>query len=74
MDKPVGVIGNWGRIEWADNVFPQLGDKMYAAPQKKEWVGLPNDEVLERANKFRDPEMYLRGVLWAEAKLKEKNT
>ena len=41
---------------------------------KKEWVGLPNDEVLERANKFRDPETYLRGVLWAEAKLKDKNT
>ena len=47
---------------------------LYTAPPKKEWVGLPNDEVLERANKFRDPETYLRGVLWAEAKLKEKNT
>jgi hypothetical protein len=44
------------------------------AQPEKEWQGLPNDEVLERANKFRDPEMYLRGVLWAEAKLKEKNT
>ena len=42
--------------------------------KKREWVGLPNDEVLERANKFRDPETYLRGVLWAEAKLKEKNS
>jgi hypothetical protein len=41
--------------------------------QKKEWQGLPNDEVIERANEFRDPETYLRGVLWAEAKLKEKN-
>jgi hypothetical protein len=44
------------------------------AESARSWVGLPNDEVLERANKFRDPETYLRGVLWAEAKLKEKNT
>ena len=28
---PIGYIGNWGRVEWADNVYPQLGDKMYAA-------------------------------------------
>jgi len=28
---PVATIGNWGRVEWADNIYPQLGDKMYAA-------------------------------------------
>ncbi len=28
---PVATIGNWGRVEWADNVYPQLGDRMYAA-------------------------------------------
>ena len=28
---PVATIGNWGRVEWADNVYPQLGDKMYAS-------------------------------------------
>ena len=28
---PVATIGNWGRVEWADNVYPQLDDKMYAA-------------------------------------------
>ena len=28
---PVAIIGNWGRVEWIDNVYPQLGDKMYAA-------------------------------------------
>ena len=41
--------------------------------KKKEWVGLTDEEAVERANKFRDPETYLRGVLWAEAKIKEKN-
>ena len=28
---PVATICNWGRVRWADNVYPQLGDKMYAA-------------------------------------------
>jgi len=29
--SPVATIGNWGRVEWSDNVYPQLGDKMYAS-------------------------------------------
>ena len=28
---PVAIIGNWGRVECMDNVYPQLGDTMYAA-------------------------------------------
>ncbi len=28
--NPVGYIGNWGRVQWADNVYPQLGDDLYA--------------------------------------------
>jgi len=28
---PIATIGNWGRVEWKDNVYPQLGDKLYAA-------------------------------------------
>ena len=28
--RPVATIGNWGRVEWSDNVYPQLDDKMYA--------------------------------------------
>lgn len=28
---PVATIGSWGRVEWSDNVYPQLGDKLYAA-------------------------------------------
>ena len=27
---PVATIGNWGRVEWSDNVYPQLGDRMHA--------------------------------------------
>jgi hypothetical protein len=69
----VATIGNWGRVEWADGVFPSLGDKMYSAPHT--WVGLTLDERIELA----------QDVDWAigayceyaekiEAKLKEKNT
>ncbi len=28
---PIATIGNWGRVEWANNVYPQLGDQLYAA-------------------------------------------
>jgi hypothetical protein len=35
---PVGYIGNWGRVEWADNVYPQLGDQMYAAVDLQEFA------------------------------------
>ncbi len=28
---PIAKIGNWGRVEWADNVYPQIGDRLYAA-------------------------------------------
>lgn len=44
QQEPVAVIGNWGRVEWAEGVFPQLGDKMYAAPPNREWVGLTDEE------------------------------
>jgi len=27
---PVATISNWGKVEWLDNVYPQLGDVMYA--------------------------------------------
>ena len=39
-----------------------------------EWVGLTDEEVVERADAEYDPTNFTRGVVWAEAKLKEKNT
>jgi len=63
----VATIGNWGRVEWADGVFPSLGDKMYSAPRT--WVGLTEDEAF--ACQGRD---YFETYKAIEAKLKEKNT
>jgi hypothetical protein len=37
---PVATIGNWGRVEWADNVYPQRGDKMYAAVDLEKFAEL----------------------------------
>ena len=31
----VATIGNWGRVEWVDGVFPSVGDKMYSAPPQE---------------------------------------
>ena len=43
----VAVIGNWGRVEWADGVYPQIGDRMYSAPPSKPWVSLTDDEIIK---------------------------
>ena len=40
----VAVIGNWGRVEWRDGVYPQLGDRMYSAPFHRK--PLTDEEIL----------------------------
>jgi len=48
---PVATVGDWGRVEWADNVYPQRGDKMYAAVDLAKFAELI---VRECANVCRD--------------------
>ena len=69
----VATIGNWGRVEWVDGVFPSLGDKMYSAPRT--WVGLTEDEValiVADCSLVTPSDFYFAQTI--EAKLKEKNT
>lgn len=47
--------------------FAQIAISQYVASQRKEWQGLTDEEVGLVSDEF------LEGVLWAEAKLKEKN-
>jgi hypothetical protein len=47
---PVATIGNWGRVEWADNVYPQLGDQMYAAVDLQEFAELIIRGCASKAN------------------------
>ena len=48
--SPVATIGNWGRVEWADNIYPQLGDKMYAAIDLEKFVELIVRECAKRVD------------------------
>ncbi len=65
----VATIGNWGRVEWVDGIFPSLGDKMYSAPRT--WVGLTDEEVKQLCLAAGTEPIEVRLI---EAKLKEKNT
>jgi hypothetical protein len=75
-------------VAWLDeygNAFP-LAAKQYSVvgkhwkplyttpqPAQKPWVGLTNEEIATTADYFKDAYGFTQGVLWAEAKLKEKN-
>ena len=69
----VATIGNWGRVEWADGVFPSLGDKMYSAPRT--WVGLTDEDKTSFWTADQMTQKEWDDLFTAiEAKLKEKNT
>ena len=53
---------------------PENQPSQFGTVLAKEWKGLTEEEVIERANQFYSPDMYARAVVWAEAKLKERNT
>jgi hypothetical protein len=63
---PVATIGNWGRVDWADNVYPQLGDKMYAAIDLAEFAEMIVRECLFIIDDERKPEMVSRIELWKQ--------
>jgi len=44
---PIATIGNWGRVEWTDNVYPQLGDQLYAAIDLQKFAELIVKECVE---------------------------
>lgn len=48
----------------------EVYEPLYAAPSKREWVGLTDEEKL--ISIWKDGSFH-HGVEWAEAKLKEKN-
>ena len=67
----VATVGNWGRIEWVDGVFPSIGNKMYSAPPQRTWVGLTDEERIEIDHLALSR---VQAVQMTEAKLKELNT
>ena len=60
------------RVGWDNWHDAKVGDKLYAAPPQREWVGLTKDEI-ETLSYKADGNTW-KAVELAEAKLKEKNT
>ena len=56
---PVATIGNWGRVEWADNIYPQLGDRMYAAVDLEKFAELIVRECAEVSKNYAGGSMPL---------------
>jgi hypothetical protein len=54
---PVATVGDWGRVEWADNVYPQRGDKMYAAVDLAKFAEL----IVEECIKLNGKELAMAG-------------
>jgi hypothetical protein len=49
-------------------------DIEYPTPQQRTWVGLTHEEIDYQAKKDDHGFYFALGALWAEVKLKEKNT
>lgn len=43
---PIGYIGNWGRVQWKENVYPQLGDDLYAGVDLEKFAELIIEECI----------------------------
>jgi len=52
-------------------LFEQLDAAITARKNKKEWVGLTDEEIEQIVDHWNDPAMFIDAI---EAKLKEKNT
>jgi len=76
MDKPTAWYDPSNGVVSTDRdspLFTPLGQVWPLYP-KGEWVGLTDDEIDFQAKKDDHGAYLLLGALWAEAKLKEKNT
>jgi hypothetical protein len=68
-------------VAWKDKTYGNLHHvdyggsvPLYAAPPSREWVGLMDEEIYVEAEKEEQAHGFILGAMWAETKLKEKNT
>ena len=59
---PVATIGNWGRVEWANDVYPQFGDKMYAAIDLQKFAELIVRECVDILNTRKDHSVIVNSI------------
>ena len=73
--EPVAWMDEYGRLlKYVDPICP-TDTPLYTHPQqKRELVGLTHEEIDYQAKKDNHGVYFALGALWAEAKLKEKNT
>jgi hypothetical protein len=64
-------FSNGERVNGSDSIKSQA---LYTAPPKKQWVGLTKEDMPDGDNPMFDTDEFYAGMVWAEAKLKEKNT
>jgi len=77
--EPVAWItpdGEGFRIRFSapTNDVPLGWDALYTTPPKRPWVGLKPEEINAVDKGFTSSSSFYAGALWAQAKLKEKNT
>jgi hypothetical protein len=75
--EPVACVGTNGDLMWLKkpSTIYSKPRPLYTAPQRREWIGLTDDEIADIANSFRWSNTYHADFSRAiEAKLKEKNT
>lgn len=70
--EPRALVKDWIASVYSEVSDPTIGAHnirpLYAAPQRKEWVGLNAKDLSEI------PPSCFEGAIWADGKLKEKNT
>ena len=64
MTRPIGISVPHRRVEDDDDI----------QEYKKPWVGLTDEEIKEGESKEELGYGFIQGALWAQDKLKERNT
>lgn len=75
--EPVACIGTNGKLMWLkkpSTIYSKPRFLYAAATPRREFVGLTDEEIYVEAEKEEQAHGFILGAMWAETKLREKNT
>lgn len=73
--EPVGRFAKFTDGIWREVTDGSAGIPLYTTPQpQREWVGLTDDEIDTEAFKDDHAAYFALGAIWANKRLREKNT